>query len=78
MMGPYPDLAWDLMVITALCCHLLVGYGARGEKLTASLLVVLPLVVSISLLLIADIDATRGKLIRVRPHNLVSPRRLPP
>jgi len=77
-MEPYPGLAWDLIVITALCCHPLVGYGARGEKLTASLLVVLPLVISISFLLIADIDATCGRLIRVRPQNLVSPRRLPP
>jgi len=31
-MEPYPGLAWDLIVITALCCHPLVGYGcAWGE-----------------------------------------------
>jgi hypothetical protein len=33
---------------------------------------VFPLVVSISFLLIADIDAPRGGMIRVRPQNLVS------
>ena len=67
-----PTSAWGLLVMTAICCHVLVGYGARGEKLTASLLIILPLVISISFLLIADIDAPRGGLIRVKPQNLVA------
>lgn len=65
-----PTSAWGLLIITALCCHMLVGYGARGEKMSAALLIVLPIVISISFLLIADIDAPRGGLIRVRPQNL--------
>jgi len=36
------------------------------------LLLVLPLVVSISFYLIADIDSPRGGMVRVRPQNLVS------
>jgi hypothetical protein len=67
-----PTSAWGLLIITAICCHVLVGYGARGEKMSASLLIVLPLVISISFLLIADIDAPRRGLIRVKPQNLVA------
>jgi hypothetical protein len=32
----------------------------------------LPIVIAISFLLIADIDAPRGGLIRIRPRNLAS------
>ena len=67
-----PTSAWGLLILTAICCHVLVGYGARGEKMSASLLIVLPLVISISFLLIADIDAPRRGLIRVKPQNLVA------
>jgi len=67
-----PTSAWGLLIITAICCHVLVGYGARGEKMSASLLIVLPLVISISFLLIADIDAPRRGLIRVKPQNLMA------
>jgi hypothetical protein len=77
-----PTSAWGLLIITAICCHVLVGYGARGEKMSASLLIVLPLVISISFLLIADIDAPRRGLIRLKPQNLVAladslPKQLP-
>ena len=60
------------MVLIAICCNLLVGYGARGAGISARLLTVLPLVVSISFLLIADIDAPRGGLIHVAPQNLAA------
>jgi len=45
---PHPSFRLGLLMITAICCHVLVGYGARGEKMSASLLIVLPLVISIS------------------------------
>jgi hypothetical protein len=67
-----PTSAWGLLVITAICCNVLVGYGARGVGATAKLLMVLPVVVSISFLLIADIDSPRGGLIHVAPQNLAS------
>ena len=51
---------------------MLVGYGARGQGLSAKFLIVLPLTIAISFLLIADIDAPRGGLIHVSPQNLVS------
>jgi hypothetical protein len=67
-----PIAAWGLMVAIAVCCNLLIGYGARDIKSEGFLLVILPLVVSISFMLIADIDSPRGGLIRVHPQNLTS------
>ncbi len=67
-----PIAAWSLMAAIAICCNLLVGYGVRGLKGESILLLVLPLVVSISFFLIADIDSPRGDVIRVKPQNLLS------
>jgi hypothetical protein len=67
-----PTAAWGLMIAIAVCCNVLVGYGGRSAEAQASLLFVLPLVVSIALLLIADIDSPRGGLIHVPAQNLVS------
>jgi hypothetical protein len=66
-----PPAAWTLMAAIAVCCNLLVGYGARRTRAHPILFLVLPLVVSISFFLIADIDSPRGGVIRVQPHNLV-------
>ena len=65
-----PTSAWGLMVAIAISCNLLVGYGARSAK--GIMLFILPLIVSISFLLIADIDSPRRGLIHVVPQNLVS------
>jgi hypothetical protein len=67
-----PIAAWGLMAAIAVCCNLLVGYGARDIKAERFLLLILPLVVSISFMLIADIDSPRGGLIRVHPQNLTN------
>jgi hypothetical protein len=67
-----PPAAWSLMISIAVCCLLLLGYGSReGEKKTG-LLFVIPLVISISFLLIADIDSPRRGFINVVPQNLIS------
>jgi len=65
-----PLAAWCLMWAITVCCHLLVGYGARRSELRAILFIVLPFVVSISFFLIADIDSPRHGVIRVHPQNL--------
>jgi hypothetical protein len=65
-----PIAAWSLMGAIALCCSLLIGYGARRRE--PYLFLVLPLVVSIAFFLIADIDSPRGGVIRVLPRNLTS------
>ena len=67
-----PLAAWGLMMAIAICCNLLIGYGARRGEAKTLLLLVLPLVVSISLALIANIDSPRGGLVRVHPQNLTS------
>ena len=67
-----PVSAWGLMMIIALLANALIGYAAQRSKRGDLLLVVLPLIVSISFFLIADIDSPRGGLIRVQPKNLMS------
>jgi hypothetical protein len=65
-----PTGAWFLMAAIAVTSQVLVGYGARNAKVEGALFTVLPLVVSISFLLIADIDSPRRGIIHVRPQNL--------
>ena len=67
-----PNAAWGLMAVVAICCNLLIGYGTRGGAAKTTLLLVVPLVVSISFGLIADIDSPRGGMVRIRAQNLES------
>jgi hypothetical protein len=67
-----PRTAWGLMLAIAVCSNLLIGYGMRTTKARNLLLLVLPLIVSISFFLISDIDCPNGGIIRVRPQNLLS------
>jgi hypothetical protein len=64
-----PVAAWILMLTIAVCCNLLLGYGAQRPG--SFLFLVLPLVLSIAFLLIADIDSPRGGLIRILPKDLI-------
>jgi hypothetical protein len=59
-----------MMGLMAISCNLLVGYGERRKG--EAILFILPLVVSLSLFLIADLDSPRGGVIRVHPQNLVA------
>ena len=65
-----PIAAWALMAIISIFCNLLVGYGAHGKR--AFLFMILPITLSVSLFLIADIDSPRGGFINVQPQNLES------
>jgi hypothetical protein len=67
-----PPAAWGMMGAIAICCNLLIGYGAHRAGAKSVLYLVLPVVLSIALGLIADIDSPRGGIIRVRPQNLES------
>jgi hypothetical protein len=65
-----PVAAWILMVAIAVCCNMLIGYGAhRKDRI---LLSILPFVISVSLFLIADLDSPRRGIIRVVPQNLLA------
>jgi hypothetical protein len=63
-----PIAAWTLMLLIAVLSNVLLGYGMHGKVTVLSM--ILPLTVSISFFLIADIDSPRGGLIRVQPQNL--------
>jgi hypothetical protein len=67
-----PRAAWGLMWSIAVCCNFMIGYYMRPVNRHWVRLMVMPVVVSISFLLIADIDSPRGGIIRVLPQNLVT------
>ena len=63
-----PATAWALLAATAILVNLLLGY--RERRTEPVVLLALPVVISIALFLIADIDSPHGGLIRVVPANL--------
>jgi hypothetical protein len=65
-----PVAAWALMTAIAIGCNLLFGYRAHRKK--RALFCILPLLVSISFFLIADIDTPRRGVIHVFPQNLLA------
>jgi hypothetical protein len=67
-----PVAAWALMEAIAICCNLLSGYVLRFKRRKTDPLVILPLLVSISFYLIAELDSPRGGLVHVSPQNLVT------
>jgi hypothetical protein len=67
-----PVSAWGLMIVIALVANGLVGYAAQRFRRGSVLLVVLPLILSVSFFLVADIDSPRGGLIRIPATDLVS------
>lgn len=64
-----PVEAWGLMVVISVFCNLAIGYSAYRVN---RVILVLPLAVSVSFLLIADIDSPRSGFIPVLPQNLVT------
>jgi hypothetical protein len=67
-----PMESWGLLTVIAIICGLMLGVGARNAKGERVLVSVLPVVVSISFLLIADIDSPATGLIRVTPESLTA------
>ncbi len=65
-----PRSARLLVLLIAIGCNVLIGYGAR--RTNRLLFLVFPLALSISFFLIADIDTPRGGIIYVVPRNLLS------
>ncbi len=62
--------AWILMNALALCCSVLTGYCAQDRR--TLLFPILPFMVAIAFLLIADIDSPRRGIIHVQPQNMQS------
>jgi hypothetical protein len=65
-----PLPAWALMAIIAVFSNFVIGYSATKHHIFTLLIV--PLVIGVSFLLIADIDSPQGGLIRVAPQNLIA------
>jgi hypothetical protein len=65
-----PHEAWELMAIVAFFGNLLFGYAQR--RTNSFTLFVVPVLVSFSFALIADIDSPRGGIVRVLPQNLLA------
>lgn len=66
-----PVAAWIMMFAIAIGASLLVGVGAQTAKSFSRVLLILPLVLSVALYLIADIDSPRRGMICVTPQNLL-------
>ena len=67
-----PPAAWALVAIISLAANGMVGALWRRGRPMGLLSGILPVIVSLSLVLIADIDSPRGGLIPVRPVGLIS------
>ena len=67
-----PTSAWGLMIVIAIFANLLVGYATKRSRSGNLLLLVVPIIVSVSFFLISDIDSPRGGIIRVEPVDLIS------
>ena len=65
-----PVAAWILLIVISVFCNLLVGFGSPGKS--AFIVLILPIVLSVSLYLMADIDSPRHGIINVKPQNLES------
>jgi hypothetical protein len=65
-----PRAAWMLLIAISIFCNVLIGYRAHAKKMSPFL--VLPVALSITLFLVADIESPRGGLIRIHPQNLES------
>ena len=65
-----PSSAWGLMIVIALFANVLVGYATKRARYGNLMLVILPLIASVSFFLVADIDSPRGGLIRIQPRDL--------
>ena len=65
-----PRAAWSLMIIVAIACNVLLGYGEKNPSRLN--LVILPVIMSIAFMFIADIEAPRGGFIRVSSDNLAA------
>ena len=66
-----PIAAWMLLIVISMFCNFLLGYD-EPKKRSAFFLLILPIVLSVSLFLIVDIDSPRHGIILVEPQNLES------
>jgi hypothetical protein len=66
-----PIGAWFLMWAIAICCNLVIGFYMHPKD-PKSIRFIMPTVIAVAFVLIADIDSPRRGLITVHPQNLIS------
>jgi hypothetical protein len=66
-----PAAAWYLMFLIAASSNLMIGYAARHLR-SKRFLFIIPAVLAMSFLLLADLDSPRGGVINIKPQNLLS------
>ena len=65
-----PTAAWLLMLLIATAANIMLGYSAKPERRGKLFLLVMPTLVSIAFLMVAEIDSPRGGIIQIHPENL--------
>jgi hypothetical protein len=63
-----PPGAWSLMAAIAIFANVMIGYSSRRETQENGIFIILPVVLAISFMLIADIDSPRGVLSMYAPQ----------
>lgn len=66
-----PSAAWILLIIFSIAANYLIGYNARGMTGRYLLIVMLPLLTTLALFMIAEIDVPGEGVIFVRPDDLI-------
>lgn len=66
-----PGSSWAFLLAVALCCNFLIGYGLQSTKSERRLLFIFPVLITLALSFIADIDSPRRGVIRIHPQNLL-------
>lgn len=66
-----PIGAWGLMWVIAVCCNAMIGFYIRPKDPKA-IQFIMPIVIAVAFVLLADIDAPRRGIIKVHPQNLIS------
>jgi len=65
-----PIAVWTFLGTISVFCNFLIGYSAHGRSVL--LFLILPIAISVTLFLMADVDTPSGGVIRLHPQNLVS------
>lgn len=67
-----PGAAWLLLIILSIAANYLIGHHIRGLRGRNSLIITLPLLTTLALFMIAEIDVPGEGVIYVKPDNLVA------
>lgn len=66
-----PIGAWGLLWAIAVCCNVMIGFYIRPKD-PKKIQLIMPIVIAVAFLLMADVDAPRRGIITVHPQNLIS------